>query len=227
MLGAIRRSSTLATLARRGLVQDTTSSDLATAMQEQLTFYCGFDPTAPALHVGHMVALSTMAQLQAKGHRAIAVIGGATGRIGDPSGRKTERSVMEDGVVVSNLAGVEENIRRVLANANNILGTQVSELRVLDNMAWSGNIRFVDFLREVGNHVRLQHMLKRESVSARLNTDAGLSYAEFSYQLLQAYDFLHLFDNEKCTLQVCDYSLPPCSRTAWRKRPVGQHHCGL
>lgn len=183
-------------------MQDTTSSDLAHALQSSVAFYCGFDPTAPALHAGNLVALVAMTHLRAAGHRPIAVVGGATGRVGDPSGRKAERDPLAEEAVRTNLQGIASNIRTVFRNADAVLGTKGQEPSVLDNMDWYQQVNFIDFLRDVGKHVRLQQMLKRESVSTRLASEAGLSFAEFSYQLLQAYDFLHLHENFDCMLQV-------------------------
>ncbi len=187
----------LGALELRGLVHAKTSLELAAALDKSLTFYCGFDPTARALHVGNLQALVCMAQLRAAGHKAVALVGGATGRVGDPSGRKSERDAMAEAAVAENLSGLRENISRVLGNAG-----CSDPAPVVDNMDWHRSMSVVDFMRDVGRHVRLQHMLSRESVSARLGTEQGLSYAEFSYQLFQAYDFLHLHDTMDCTLQV-------------------------
>ncbi len=185
----------LDTLRARGFVHDVSDEPalrhlLAT---EQVTFYVGFDPTARALHVGSLVGMMAMAHLQRAGHRPVALAGGATGRIGDPTGRDAEREVMDEQRLATNLAGIRRDLSLVL-DLDGDAGMLV------DNHDWTGPVSFLDFLRDVGSHVPVSQMLARESVTRRLE-QGGLTFAELSYQLLQANDFAHLYAAEGCRLQ--------------------------
>ncbi len=185
----------LDTLRTRGFVHDVTDEPalrdlLAT---ERVSFYVGFDPTASALHVGSLVGMMAMAHLQRAGHRPIALAGGATGRIGDPTGRDAEREVMDERRLEANLAGIRRDLSLVLD-----LDGEAGAL--VDNHDWTGPVSFLDFLRDVGSHVPVSAMLARESVTRRLE-QGGLTFAELSYQLLQANDFAHLYEAQGCRLQ--------------------------
>ncbi len=189
----------LDTLRARGFVQDVTDEPalrdlLAT---ERVTFYVGFDPTASALHVGSLVGMMGMAHLQRAGHRPIALAGGATGRIGDPTGRDTEREVMDERRLQANLAGIRRDLSLVLDLDGDGSGHGG---QLVDNHDWTGPVSFLAFLRDVGSHVPVSQMLARESVTRRLE-QGGLTFAELSYQLLQANDFAHLYAAEGCRLQ--------------------------
>lgn len=189
----------LDTLIQRGFVQDVTDADgLRAALdEERVTFYYGCDPTASSLHIGNLIGMMAMAWLQRAGHRPIALAGGGTGSIGDPSGRDDERELLPPERVASNIARISEQMSRVID-----LSTPSAGL-VLDNAAWLGSLHVVDFLRDVGKHFSVNQMISRESVRRRLEErEHGISYTEFSYQLLQAYDFAHLNASEGCRLQI-------------------------
>jgi tyrosyl-tRNA synthetase len=184
-------------LAWRGLIAQSTDLDaLRAAMAEgPITVYCGFDPTAPSLHVGNLVPLLALTRLQRAGHRAIGLVGGATGLIGDPSGRSTERSLNSSDVVAEWVERIRVQVEKFIDFSDEKVGVLVS------NLDWTEGMSAIDFLRDVGKHFPVNRMLARESVSARLGGD-GLSYTEFSYQILQANDYLELNRRYGCTLQI-------------------------
>ncbi|AWS42380.1 tyrosine--tRNA ligase [Streptosporangium sp. 'caverna'] len=184
-------------LAWRGLIAQSTDIDaLRAAMAEgPITVYCGFDPTAPSLHVGNLVPLLTLTRLQRAGHRVVGLVGGATGLIGDPSGRSTERSLNSSDVVAEWVERIRVQVEKFIDFSDEKTGILVS------NLDWTEGMSAIDFLRDVGKHFPVNRMLARESVSARLGGD-GLSYTEFSYQILQANDYLELNRRHGCTLQI-------------------------
>ncbi|MEU8269959.1 tyrosine--tRNA ligase [Sphaerisporangium sp. NPDC049002] len=184
-------------LAWRGLIAQSTDIDsLRVAMDEgPITVYCGFDPTAPSLHVGNLVPLLTLTRIQRAGHRAIGLVGGATGLIGDPSGKSEERSLNSTEVVA-------EWVRRIRVQVEKFVDLSDSSGSILvSNLDWTHGLSAIDFLRDVGKHFPVNRMLARESVSARLAGE-GLSYTEFSYQILQANDYLELYRRHGCSLQI-------------------------
>ncbi len=166
--------------------------------ERQRTVYAGFDPTADSMHVGHLMALMILRRFQRAGHRPIALVGGATGMIGDPSGKSEERNLLSLDVLAANVAGMEAQLRRFLdfdCGKNSAL--------LVNNYDWMTQFGYLEFLRDVGKHFPVNVMLTKESVRNRLEkTDAGLSYTEFSYMLLQAYDFVYLYDHFGCEVQV-------------------------
>ena len=182
----------------RGFVQDVTDEDGLRRLfaSERVTFYVGFDPSAPSLHVGNLVGMMAMSWLQRMGHRAIAIAGGATGRIGDPSGRDDERELLDDERLARHLS-------RHRAQLSHFIDLSSPERGLLvDNHDWLGRFGFLEFLRDVGKHFSVNAMIAKESVRRRLvEREHGISYTEFSYQLLQAYDFAHLYAAEGCRLQ--------------------------
>ncbi|MDQ3932810.1 MAG: tyrosine--tRNA ligase [Actinomycetota bacterium] len=183
----------------RGFVQDVTDLEALHRLfgTERVTFYTGFDPSAPSLHTGHLVPIMLMAWLQRLGHRPIVVMGGATGRIGDPSGREVERALLPEHVLAENLGRQRKQLAHLLEL------TQPRQGLLLDNLDWLGRLAFLDFLRDVGKNFSVNQMLARDSVRRRLEQrEQGISYTEFSYQLLQAYDFAHLYATEGCRLQL-------------------------
>ncbi|GGS77303.1 tyrosine--tRNA ligase [Planobispora rosea] len=184
-------------LAWRGLIAQSTDIDALRASMAEgpITVYCGFDPTAPSLHVGNLVPLLTLARFQQTGHRAIGLVGGATGLIGDPSGRSTERSLNSSEVVAEWVARIRVQVEKFLDLSDESRGFMVS------NLDWTEGISAIEFLRDVGKHFPVNRMLARESVSARLAGE-GLSYTEFSYQILQANDYLELHRRYGCALQI-------------------------
>ncbi len=189
----------LADLDARGLIHQTTDrAALAKRLDAgPVTLYCGFDPTAPSLHVGNLMGLLTLRRLQMAGHRPIALAGGATGMIGDPSGRSTERTLLDDDALAQNLEGIVPQLRQFLD-----FDDGPSAARLLDNRAWTVGVGVLDFLRDIGKYVTIPQMMGKESVRNRLADGDGLSYTEFSYMLLQAYDYLWLAENVECELQV-------------------------
>jgi tyrosyl-tRNA synthetase len=180
----------------RGLLADTTDEEaLRSALAAgPVTYYCGFDPTAPSLHVGNLVQLLTMRRLQDAGHLPLALVGGATGLIGDPSGRSSERQLNSTEVV----AGWVERIKTQVSRFLSFDGP--SAARVVNNLDWTGPMSVIDFLRDIGKHFPVNRMLAKDVVASRL--EAGISYTEFSYQLLQATDYLELHRRYGCELQT-------------------------
>ena len=185
-------------LSWRGLLADTTDrGELRAALNSgRVTFYAGFDPTAPGLHIGNLALLLTMRRLQLAGHRPLGLVGGATGLIGDPSGKSAERALNPHEVVA-------QWVERIRAEESRFLDFDAGESSALivSNLEWTGPMLVLDFLRDIGKHFSVNRMLDRESVKARLE-GGGLSFTEFSYQLLQAMDFLELYRRYGCALQL-------------------------
>jgi len=188
----------LSDLEARGLIHDTTDRDaLASRLAAgPITLYCGFDPTADSLHVGNLIGLLTLRRFQMAGHVPISLAGGATGMIGDPSGRDAERNLLDDEGLARNLEGILPQLRKFLEFEGE------SAAKLLDNRAWTVGVGVLDFLRDVGKHVTVNQMVAKDSVKSRMAEGDGISYTEFSYMLLQGYDYLWLADNENCELQV-------------------------
>ncbi len=190
-------SNVVETLQERGFIERITDPVLGRLSEEkQLTVYCGFDPTADSLHAGNLVAILALSHFQRAGHKPIALVGGATGLIGDPSGKKDERKLQTHEMVEANVAG----IKKVLAKFLKFEGPTAAT--IVNNHDWMGPITFLDFIRDVGKHVRITEMLARDSVKTRIDSGAGMSFTEFSYQLLQAYDFHYLHTHYGCDAQV-------------------------
>lgn len=184
----------------RGLYAD--STDLAGLTKRiaegGVTLYCGFDPTADSLHVGHLVPLLALARFQRFGHHPIAVAGGATGSIGDPSGKSTERSLLTKDQIAANVAAVRPQLERFLD-----FKSATNPARLVDNADWTAGVSFLDFLRDIGKHFTVNVMVAKESVRARMeDREVGISYTEFSYMLLQSFDFYHLNQALNCELQI-------------------------
>lgn len=159
--------------------------------------YAGFDPTGPSLHVGHLLPLLGLRRLQRAGHRVIALAGGATGLVGDPSGRSSERNLLDEDTLRSNVSSIKGQLEKFLE-----LGPGTSG-QLVDNLDWTGGLSLLHFLRDVGKHFTIQNMLRKDSVKNRIEREGeGLSYTEFSYMLLQAHDFLHLHRTHGCGLQI-------------------------
>ncbi|MDB6137603.1 MAG: tyrS [Verrucomicrobiaceae bacterium] len=166
--------------------------------QKAVTLYCGFDPTADSLHVGSLVPLIALRRFQLAGHHVIAVAGGATGSIGDPSGKTAERQLLTADHIRANVEAIKPQLSRLLD-----FDTPNNPARLVDNADWFRPISFIDFLRDVGKYFTVNQMVAKESVRARMeDRDVGISYTEFSYMLLQAYDFYHLADKFGCELQI-------------------------
>jgi tyrosyl-tRNA synthetase len=184
----------------RGLVADCTEKDLLVKRlgAGPVTLYCGFDPTADSLHAGSLVPLLALRRFQNAGHHAIAVAGGATGSIGDPSGKTQERQLLTREVLNANIASVKEQLRRLLD-----FDAKTNPARLVDNASWTAGVSYLDFLRDIGKHFSVNMMVAKESVRARMeDRETGISYTEFSYMLLQAYDFYFLCNEHGCELQI-------------------------
>ena len=182
-------------LDRRGLVFDVTDREelgklLASA---PISYYCGFDPTGTSLHAGSLVPLSLIRHLARGGHRPIALVGGATGMVGDPSGKSEERNLLDDETLQENVEGIGRQLEQLVGG----------RVVMVNNADWTRTLGVLDFLRDVGKYMTVNYMMSKESVRARLeDRDQGISYTEFSYMLLQAYDFVHLAEAHECRLQV-------------------------
>jgi len=184
----------------RGLIADQTDAEgLAKRLAEKpITLYAGFDPTADSLHVGHLVPLIALRRFQNAGHFPIAVAGGATGSIGDPSGKSAERSLLTKEMIQANVNAVRPQLGCLLD-----FESKTNPARLVDNADWTAQITFLDFLRDIGKHFTVNQMVAKESVRARMeDREVGISYTEFSYQLLQAFDFYHLNQKFGCELQI-------------------------
>jgi tyrosyl-tRNA synthetase len=195
----LQRVSILEELKWRGLVADCTdAAELAKRIAAPITLYCGFDPTADSLHVGNLVPLLALRRFQLLGHHPIAVAGGATGSIGDPSGKTAERQLLTKEVLDRNIASVKVQLAKLLD-----FETKQNPARLVDNASWTKGVSYLDFLRDVGKHFSVNQMVAKESVRARMeDREVGISYTEFSYMLLQAFDFYVLCRDHNCELQI-------------------------
>ncbi len=204
-------SSILDELQWRGFIHQITHEGLDELLDEEsVTLYCGFDPTADSLHVGNLLPMMGLAFFKRHGHDPMALVGGATGLIGDPSGKTEERNLMDAEQLEHNMAGISAQLDRVLQRAAEMhpetlpadVGGDV-EVPLLNNADWLCDWSYIDFLRDVGKFFRVNAMLQKESVRARLEErEQGISYTEFSYMLIQAFDFVELFDKRACQLQI-------------------------
>jgi tyrosyl-tRNA synthetase len=183
----------------RGLIADCTDRpELQKRLEKPATLYCGFDPSADSLHAGNLVPLLALRRFQLLGHHPIAVAGGATGSIGDPSGKTAERQLLSQETLDANIARVKSQMRRLLD-----FDAAANPARLLDNADWTRGVSFLNFLRDIGKHFTVNQMVAKESVRARMeDREAGISYTEFSYMLLQAFDFFHLRRELDCELQI-------------------------
>jgi tyrosyl-tRNA synthetase len=192
------RVNVLDELRWRGLFHSATDGLEAALAASSITAYIGFDPTAPSLHAGSLLTVMGLARLQRHGHRPIALVGGGTGLIGDPSGKSQERNLLTIEQAAENAAGIRRQLERFLDFSPGL--SNAALLR--NNVDWLRPIGFLDFLRDVGKHFTVNYMMAKDSVKRRLESSDGISFTEFSYQLLQAYDFLVLHDRDRCTLQM-------------------------
>jgi tyrosyl-tRNA synthetase len=188
--------SILQSLRDRGFIAAMTDEALDDHLESgSRTIYIGFDPTADSLHLGHLVPIMVLAHLQRAGHRVLMVVGGATGMIGDPSGKSDERNLLSEDQINHNVAAVRDQLARFVTFDGDTPAV------MLNNHDWIGPMSFIDWLREVGKFFTINYMVAKESVKQRMASDAGISYTEFSYMTLQAYDFLHLYREFGCTIQ--------------------------
>ena len=184
-------------LSWRGMVYDATEGVADLVKTASITAYIGFDPTASSLHVGSLLPVMALARLQRFGHSPVAIVGGGTGMIGDPSGKSQERQLLSEEQIAANVAGIRTQLGRFLD-----FDQPVNPARIVNNAEWLATIDLLSFLREAGKHFTVNYMLQKESVNRRLESEEGISFTEFSYLLLQAYDFLQLFDRHQCVLQL-------------------------
>jgi tyrosyl-tRNA synthetase len=184
-------------LSWRGLVQQTTAENVGDVLAKPITIYSGFDPSAPSLHAGNLVPLMLLTHLRRAGHQVLPLVGGATGMIGDPSGKASERQLLDVEQLSDNTGKIKAQIEHFFAN------DEGPPAKIVDNLDWLGGVRLLDFLRDVGKHFAVNQMVQRDSVKQRFESrEAGISYTEFSYMLLQAYDFLELHRRHGCRMQV-------------------------
>jgi tyrosyl-tRNA synthetase len=181
----------------RGLVYDATDGVASALASERVTAYIGFDPTAASLHVGSLLTVMGLARLQRFGHTPIAIVGGGTGMIGDPSGKSQERQLLSREQIDENVAGIRAQLERFLD-----FDRRGNAARIVNNADWLAGLDLLGFLRDTGKYFTVNYMLQKESVNRRLESEEGISYTEFSYLLLQARDFVELFDRFTCTLQM-------------------------
>lgn len=189
-------SSVYDTLNSRGLIEQISDEGIGDFLaKEKTTIYAGFDPTADSLHLGHLVPIMAMAHFQQAGHKVLAVVGGATGMIGDPSGKSEERNLITAEKVAENVKALKGQLSRFL----DFQGDNAALM--LDNNDWIGQMSFTEWLRDVGKYFTVNYMVAKESVKTRMASANGISFTEFSYMTMQAYDFLYLFDKYNCTIQ--------------------------
>ncbi len=179
----------------RGFVNQTTLADIAELDKTPVTFYWGVDPSADSMTIGHLSVAMTVKRFMRQGHKAVLLVGGATGLIGDPDGKKQERDLKSPEEIAKNKAVIVEQYKKIFEG---------EDFEVVDNYDWFKDVGYMDFLRNIGKHLSMTQLLDREFVKARIGSGgSGISYAEFSYSLIQGYDFLHLFREKGVTLQVC------------------------
>lgn len=181
----------------RGMIQDIIPGTEEQLNKEITTAYIGFDPTADSLHIGSLVPIILLVHLQKAGHKPIALVGGATGMIGDPTGKSEERNLLSEKVLLSNQHGIRAQLEKFL-DFNSVKNAA----EMVNNADWFGNMNFLHFIRDIGKHITVNYMMAKDSVKKRLEGDAGMSFTEFTYQLIQGYDFYWLYENKGCRLQM-------------------------
>jgi len=182
----------------RGMLQDIMPGTEEQLNKEMTTGYIGFDPTADSLHIGSLVPILLLVHLQKAGHKPIALVGGATGMIGDPSGKSEERNLLDEATLAKNVAGIGRQLEKFL----DFNSAKPNAAELVNNYDWFKDISFISFLRDVGKHITINYMMAKDSVKKRIEGEVGLSYTEFAYQLMQGYDFYWLFKNRNCKLQM-------------------------
>jgi len=182
----------------RGMIQDIMPGTKEQLDKEMTTAYIGFDPTADSLHIGSLVPIILLVHLQKAGHKPIALVGGATGMVGDPSGKSEERNLLSEDVLNKNVAGVKAQLEHFL----DFDKTKPNAAEMANNYDWFQEISFLDFIRDTGKHITVNYMMAKDSVKKRLEGETGMSFTEFTYQLVQGYDFYWLYQNKNCKLQM-------------------------
>jgi tyrosyl-tRNA synthetase len=181
----------------RGMLQDIMPNAEDKLNEGMCSGYIGFDPTADSLHVGHLTQIMTLIHFQRAGHKPFALVGGATGMVGDPSFKSAERNLLDDETLALNLAGIKKQLNQFLT-----FGEEGNGAVMVNNADWFKNFSFLKFIRDVGKHITVNYMMAKDSVKKRIEGDNGMSFTEFSYQLIQGYDFYHLWKNQNCTIQM-------------------------
>src|SRR5688572_2241456 len=182
----------------RGMIQDIMPGTEEQLQKEMTTAYIGFDPTAESLHIGSLVPILLLVHLQRAGHKPVALVGGATGMVGDPSGKSEERNLLNEATLQRNLDGIKSQLERYL----DFDQSRPNAAEMVNNYDWFREMSFIGFLRDVGKHITVNYMMAKDSVKKRIQGDTGISYTEFAYQLMQGYDFYWLFRNKNCKLQM-------------------------
>ncbi len=182
----------------RGMIRDIMPGTEEQLDKEMTTAYIGFDPTAESLHIGSLVPILLLVHLQKAGHKPIALVGGATGMVGDPSGKSEERNLLDEATLARNIAGVKSQLEKFL----DFDPAKPNAAEMANNYDWFKNISFIDFLRDTGKHITVNYMMAKDSVRKRIEGEVGMSYTEFAYQLMQGYDFYWLYKNKNCKLQM-------------------------
>lgn len=182
----------------RGMIQDIMPGTEEQLSKEMTSAYIGFDPTADSLHIGSLVPILLLVHLQKAGHKPIALVGGATGMVGDPSGKSEERNLLSEEVLLRNVAGVKKQLERYL----DFNTTRPNAAEMANNYDWFKDFSFLDFIRDVGKHITVNYMMSKDSVKKRLDGETGMSFTEFTYQLVQGYDFYYLYKHKNCRLQM-------------------------
>ena len=182
----------------RGLIQDIMPCTEEQLLKERMSGYVGFDPTSDSLHIGSLVPILLLVHLQRAGHKPIALVGGATGMVGDPTGKSQERNLLNEAVLQKNLEGIKKQLRKFLDFDSNGL----TSAEMVNNYDWFKEMNFLQFIRDVGKHITVNYMMSKDSVRKRIESEAGISFTEFTYQLIQGYDFYWLYQNKNCKLQM-------------------------
>jgi tyrosyl-tRNA synthetase len=190
--------SIISELKWRGMLQDIMPGTEEQLSREMTAGYIGFDPTADSLHIGSLVPILLLVHLQKAGHKPVALVGGATGMVGDPSGKNEERNLLDEVTLHHNLQGIRKQLEKYL-DFNQAIPNSAE---MVNNFDWFREIRFLDFIRDVGKHITVNYMMAKDSVKKRLEGTSGMSFTEFSYQLVQGYDFFWLYNNRNCKLQM-------------------------
>ena len=180
------------------MIQDIMPGTEELLAKEMTTGYIGFDPTADSLHIGSLVPILLLVHFQKAGHKPIALVGGATGMVGDPSGKNEERNLLSEEILSKNVAGVKAQLEKFLDFSPSL----PNAAEMVNNYDWFKSISFIDFLRDTGKHITINYMMAKDSVKRRLEGETGISYTEFAYQLMQGYDFYWLYTNKNCKLQM-------------------------
>lgn len=182
----------------RGLVQDMVPGTEDQLIKEMTSGYVGFDPTAESLHIGSLVPILLLVHLQKAGHKPFALVGGATGMVGDPSGKSQERNLLDEDTLRRNMTGIENQLRRFL----DFDKAKPNAAEMVNNYDWFRDFNFLHFIRDVGKHITVNYMMSKDSVRKRIEGESGISFTEFTYQLIQGYDFYWLYENKNCKLQM-------------------------